>query len=83
MALNCNGGGMGNKTGSNHRNKVETERGGRMNIILALIAANIPTFVFCIGGIYLMAKGHDAAGWACLIVAMIGARSYKIKGQSE
>ena len=54
-----------------------------MNIILALIAANIPTFVFCIGGIYLMAKGHDAAGWACLIVAMIGARSYKIKGQSE
>ena len=54
-----------------------------MNTILALIAANIPTILFVVGGIILMTKGHDAAGWSCLIFAMICARSYKIKGQSE
>lgn len=54
-----------------------------MNIIYAVIAANIPTILFVVGGIILMIKGHDSAGWALLIAAMIGARSFKMKGQSE
>ena len=54
-----------------------------MKILLSLIAANIPTILFVVGGIYLTDKGHGTAGWFCLIVAMFGARSYKMKGQSE
>lgn len=50
-----------------------------MKILLLLIAANIPTALFCIGGIYLITKGHPAPGWVLLIGAIINARSYKTK----
>jgi hypothetical protein len=54
-----------------------------MKILLSLIAANIPTALFCIGGIYLITKRHPAPGWVLLIGAMIGARTYETRKEKK